>query len=107
MNKPQPLTKEPFHLLLLRALVYTGAVLVFVSPLTTWAGTVAAVTAALVGLLCSRWIAVSRLRWPALAAVVVGIVLLGLSINTLLGGPAWVARLLGISRTLAVTEALT
>jgi hypothetical protein len=107
MNKPQPLTKEPFHLLLLRALVYTGAVLVFVSPLTTWAGTVAAVSAALAGLLGSRWIAVSRLRWPALVALVAGIVLLGLSINTLLGGPAWVARLLGISRTLAVTEALT
>jgi transglutaminase-like putative cysteine protease len=104
MNSPQPSAKEPFHLLALRAIVYAGAALLFALPLAGWAGVVAAVAAVSVGLLLARSLAASRIRLSAVALGALAVALLGLYSPSLLGRPAWVARVLGVPTTLALID---
>jgi transglutaminase-like putative cysteine protease len=104
MNSPQPPANEPYHLLAPRAVVYAGAALLFVTPLAGWAGVVSAVAAVPLGLLLARSLAASRIRLPAVALGALVVTLLGLYAPTLLGGPAWVARVLGVPATLALID---
>jgi hypothetical protein len=104
MAKTPVVQKEPLHLLFLRSLVHTGAVLLLLGPLTAGPVLFTAVGTALAGLALGRWLAASRLRTPVLLLGAAGFVLLGLGLHRVLGASPRLAASLGIRGTLAVTE---
>lgn len=95
-----PLEREPWHALVLRMLVWCGAVLLFAGPLLDMPGLVASLAAVPLGLLLARRLAPSAVRSWAIVALAVTCAVSGLVANHLLGSFDWVARLLGTSATL-------
>jgi hypothetical protein len=88
-------------------LLYAGAVLLCVAPLAAPAGVVAALAVVPAGILLARRAAVSRLRLPVLVAAMLGVGVLGIQADALVGGPVWVAELLGVKATLLLCQVLT
>ena len=97
---------EPIHLAVLRGVVYAGAVLVFVAPIATWIGTIAALLAVPAGLALSRLAVNLRLRRPLTVIAAIAFLFLGLSVESVLGGPRWSAHLLGARTVLGAGEGL-
>jgi hypothetical protein len=107
MTPTTPTSNEALHLLFLRALVYTGAVLVFVIPLASLAGILAATTAVPLGIFLSCRLAPSRLRLPVLGMALATVLGLGFLLAQILGNTVWMVDLLGIGPTMAVLQVLT
>ena len=98
---------ESLPLEAVRGMVYGGAVLLFVVPLTSWAGCLAALSAIPLGFLLAGWLVARRVRGPVIGAGILGLLAGGLVAEPLLGGPAWLAYLLGFHVTLVLGEILT
>src|SRR5262249_51068731 len=105
--------REPAHLLVLRSIVYTGAVLAAVWPLTDWSATLGAwlapvccVLAAVAGLWLGRRLAVSAVRTAPVLLGCALAVLLGASAGSLLGGTPALARAVGVRGLLLTCDAL-
>jgi transglutaminase-like putative cysteine protease len=106
VTKKTPTPREPLHQLALRALVYSGAVFLFVGGLASTAATAAAAAVVPAGLLLGRSLAASRLRWPARILVGLGVLGLGWAVPAWLGTQVWFAELLGTGTALTVYQAL-
>jgi hypothetical protein len=107
-TSPTPATpeKEAFHLLLLRAVLYTAAVLLFVVPLAQPAGIVAAVMAVPLGIFLGHKLAWSRLRLPVLGLGLGVVLFLGFFTAGLVGNTVWMVELLGIRTSMALIQVL-
>jgi hypothetical protein len=99
--------KEAIHLLFMRTLVYLGAVLLFVMPLASTAGVLAAAAAVPLGIFLSCRLAPSRLRLPVLGIGWAAFMLLGFLLIQWLGSTVWVAQMFGINGTLGLLQVLT
>ncbi len=99
--------KEPIHLLLMRSVVYTAALLTATWPIAGLGVNVAVVASALAGVVAGRQLAATRLRTWAIAAACGGLVLLGWIVGGGLGSATWFAHMTGPSNALAATQGVT
>src|SRR4051794_19323640 len=94
---PRPLSseKEPIHLLALKWPVYAAVAALVVWPIAPGAGLAAAIAGVAVGLAAGRVLATSAVRSPVVALAMLLVVGLGLVADRIVGGPSWLAGLLG------------
>jgi transglutaminase-like putative cysteine protease len=107
MNRTENPAREPLHLLLVRAVVYSATLLILLAPMLTMAVAIAALAAALVGLVLGRALAASRVRTPVVLAGAALVVLTGAGIGSLLGSSSALAQRMGIPAALAVIQGCT
>ncbi len=107
MPQAQTYKVESLALEAVRGMVYSGAVLLFVVPLTSWAGCLAALSAIPAGFWLTSWLVARRVRGPVVGIFVLGLLRGALAAEPLLCGQAWLAYLLGFRATLALGEILT
>lgn len=105
-DNPLPPEREPLHLWVLRGVVYSAAILVFAGPLATWPQLAAGISAALIGLAVCHWDLLARFRGLAVAAGVVGCVVLGLAVEPVLGPSETLARIVGPVGQLLLIESM-
>lgn len=107
MSDLPPKRPEPVYLTCLRGSIYAAAAGLFAHELATWPGVAAAMTGALAGVIAGRALAASRVRTAAACAGALLVAFLGLQVEGLLLGPAWLPRLLGPRTALGAAEVLT
>ena len=101
---PNKIQREPWHLILLRVLIWLGATLVSIGPLASTTGTTAAAVAAFVGLLTVWFVVGTSIRWWWLVVVGLVVMLVGWIAKAWVGSSDWVAWTLGPGQTLALIE---
>src|SRR5262245_1822499 len=103
----RPFSPAALNLTILKGIGYIAAVLLFVSPLARWEGSLAGVIAVPLAIVLCGLADRYRVRSTVSAAATLLVVAMGLSANRIVGATVWLPRWLGMQSVLSIGGTMT